>query len=102
MVKWLEPTLVDVLGDDVGFEDLFDELEVLMSLAAAGAGTSGGWAGRFGWRSGRGGKSVLDRVAGEIQSRGPAHPLLKAGFFGGNETNAANAIKAVAERANQM
>jgi hypothetical protein len=78
MVKRLQPMLVDVIGGDVSFEDLFDELEILIVLVAIDMDLPG-WMGRFGWRSGK----LMSRLSGEILAQGVKHPLLRVGFFGG-------------------
>lgn len=102
MCARLQPMLSDILGGDTDFEMLFDEFEILMSLASSGAGDIT-WGGRFVWRGARrDGHPHVKRLAKEISSSASPHPLLKAGFCNGDQATAEKALQTLAERINQI
>jgi len=103
MVKRLPAMLVEIIGDDVNFEDLFDDFECLISLVSVDAGWPGAM-GRFGWRHWHHSDASppIKRLIHELSAQGEKHPLLQAGFFRGGVKRFAEALRIVSEHANQL
>ncbi|MFN6128637.1 MAG: caspase domain-containing protein [Planctomycetota bacterium] len=89
LFKHLQPTADDVLFVGGDYENLFDRLELLLSLECAFV--EGGWGpiGRFGWKhsSRRISSSPLDAMIAEAESGGDRWPPIREGFFGGSIGN---------------
>ena len=106
MVRTLAAMLDDVLPPDVDFEDLYDELELIVSLVSADVA---GWAmpGRFMWRKEgwRGHGSLVKRISEELDQLGDEadrHTLLAAGLFGGQANRLRAALQSVAKVADEV
>lgn len=104
MAERLRPILLEILGSDIEFDDLFDELELMIALVAADQ--SGRPAiGRFGWRqsSSRGYKlNWHQRIKKEIDELGTQQPLLVAGMFNKDVERLQKALQIVGELAARM
>lgn len=95
MVKRLQPMLADIIGEDLDFEALFDQFEIIIALVATDLDYPGP-VGRFGWRG-----DALSRLMEEMKSQGAKHPLLSCGFFNGQVEKFQKAAQAVAEVASR-
>lgn len=101
MVKYLADTLEPVLPPDVQFEDVYDELELIVSLLSADV-TGGAMPGRFMWRreGHRGSRSLVQKTIEELKqldSDAGQHPLLMAGLFDGNRDRLDKALEVVGQ-----
>jgi uncharacterized caspase-like protein len=89
LFKSLQPKLDDLLFVGKGYENAFDEFEVMFALVVADIKKqrdSHVWGpiGRFGWKRGRGDSGPLDRVISHAKSMGEKWGPLEAGLFGGS------------------
>ncbi|MDA2927572.1 SIR2 family protein [Acidobacteria bacterium AH-259-G07] len=82
MAERLPGMLLDILGPDIDFEDIFDEVEITLCMVAA-AKDSFAPVGRFSWRGARQGGALV-RMSREIKALNKNHPLLAAGMFRGD------------------
>jgi len=104
MIKKLESMLIDVLSPEVQFEELWDEMELIISLISADV-TVGALLGRFMWRRAnwtQSGNSLIQKVESELDQLGENardHPLLAAGLFEGDAERLRAALGHVAKLA---
>lgn len=89
ILKLLQPELEDDLFLGKGYEDAFDQFEVLLALATATSRrqqSNGNWGpvGRFGWKtkSAISGNNILADVYRAIETQKEEWPPFKAGLFG--------------------
>ena len=102
MVVRMRPMMVEVLGEDVDFEGLFDEFEFLFALIAIHA-SWGLYTGRFAWRQHRfSQKNLCTSLAAELKTLGLKHPLILAGFFEGSVERMEKALSRVEEMTSRM
>lgn len=103
LVKRLESMLRDILGGDVDFEDAFDRAEFLMSVASYEV-TESILYGRYLWHASSMRKNKLVIEAAEYVTgtgRGQ-HPLLAAGFLGGDAKRLQTVLGLMAEQSRKM
>lgn len=86
LYKLLQPQLDDALFFGRGYENAFDEFEILLALASAQANEKDGrnpWGpiGRFGWKH-HSGKSPLSNVIERAKAEGDRWAPFQAGLFG--------------------
>lgn len=87
LFKLLQPRLDDALFVGRGYDDAFDEFEVLLALACAQVhekeqGSVWGPVGRFGWKQRRGRTSPLANVVSRAKEQGQQWAPFQAGLFG--------------------
>jgi hypothetical protein len=104
MAERLCPILFDVLGSDIEFDNIFDELELIIALVAANQ--SGRPAiGRFGWRQStfRGQRlNWYQRITKEIEELRKQQPLLLAGMFNQDPEKLKQALQVVGQLSARM
>lgn len=106
LYKTLQPRLDDTLFLGKGYEDSFDEFEVLYSLAAIDLGTqrdqyAWGPLGRFGWKAKHRDRTALSNLINRANAAGDNWEPIKAGLFGGKLARfntAADALKNTVEK----
>jgi hypothetical protein len=89
LFKLLQPILDDILFIGKGYDDAFDEFEVLLALVMADQmkqrdGRAWGPIGRFGYKGRHGGGGPLVRIIEEARTQGKEWPPFKEGLFGGD------------------
>ena len=89
LLKILQPKLDDILFIGKGYEDYFDEFEILFALGVAdyrnqySQGISGP-VGRFGWKTRSPINNPFKKLFENAKSQNEDWPPLKAGLFGGD------------------
>ena len=89
LFKILQPKLDDALFLGKGYENAFDEFEILLALAIADnhkQNDKNAWGpiGRFGWKMHQSHNSPLKKIIEVATKEGAAWSPLKAGLFGGD------------------
>jgi hypothetical protein len=107
----LRPLLEPVVPDDAEYDDLFDEVEVLLAVLAtdgclqaksASYYVGNGWYGRFTWKERRSPNPIHRRMSAECVAAGDAWEPLKAGLFGGSSERAKAAFDAFVQDADRV
>ena len=107
----LQPLLKPLVPDANDYDDLFDEVEVLLPVLAmdgylqareAGRYVSRGWFGRFTWRYRHSDSPIHRRLQAECEAAGSRWEPLNAGLFGGSSERAVAAFEAFGELADQV
>lgn len=88
LYKLVQPKLDDMLFLGKGYENVFDEFEILFALVVADLNKQKGryvWGpiGRFGWKNRRDGTSPFERLRNEAAHSKDDWGPIKAGMFGG-------------------
>lgn len=99
LFKTLQPILEDTLFLGKGYEDLFDQFEILLAIEYAHlTGAEWGPIGRYGWKhKSLHGKSPYSLLVDDATKRGQNWDLIKAGLFNSSIEEfltAANGLKA--------
>lgn len=96
MVKQLWRMVADIIGQDVAFEAIFDEVEFIISLVATNIG-HGPIYGRFLWRYGRfrAEDHMSKRFLSELEEKREEHPLLIAGVLQNGVEGAKTAVEQI-------
>ncbi|WP_049537988.1 hypothetical protein [Vibrio harveyi] len=89
LFKILQPELDDLFFLGKGYEDVFDEFEILFALAVADLHKQEdshvwGSIGRFGWKDRRHGASPFQKLRNEAAQNKENWGPIKAGMFGGS------------------
>jgi hypothetical protein len=99
MAERLRPILSEILGSDIEFDDVFDELELIIALVVANQ-SGRPVIGRFGWRQSFSRGQHLNwyqRLTKEIEELGIQQPLLRAGMFNKDPEKLKQALQAVGQ-----
>jgi hypothetical protein len=103
----LREIIKPVMRDNEAYDDTFDRLEVLFGVIAedaaiqekaSGGYLTGGWVGRYAWRSRHAARGAFGEIMEECRSEGPLWKPVRAGLFGASPERAIKAFKAMTER----
>jgi hypothetical protein len=96
VVARMELMLQDVIGSDINFANIFDEMEFVVALVCADLWCASNL-GRFAWRRSEYSESneLVKRTESELQEQGDKHHLLQAGLFRGEKDRLTKALATV-------
>lgn len=102
----LQPLLMDLVPDQLEYDELFDQTEAFLGLIAADAKVTlearsqvwidGPWPGRFLWRQPRSGIPLAREIV-DLETLGARWPPLEAGLFGADPHRAETAVRTYTE-----